>query len=429
MYKTFLLILIFAVTLVSCNKDGANPDITTITPTSGTKETVVTINGDGFGGSSKSVSVFFNGKEAEIIDVKNTALKVKVPEFANTGNVKIIVNGVELIGPEFAYLFSDINVSLIAGSGAAGVANGTGATAQFNLPLRAAVDDANNIFVTDYRNNMIRKITPAGVVTTFAGNGIAGSADGTGTNASFRQPWGITIDSQNNLFVTDYGNHTIRKITSAGIVTTIAGLAGNFGTTNGPRASARFKNPSGIAIDSGGRIFITDSSNNRIRMIKPNNGKVDTFAGSTAGNTDGSIDAKFNRPFGVTIDSKDNLFVADSGNHRVRKITPNGVVSTFAGSDTGDVDGMGTEAKFSNITGITIDIHDNLFIPDRSADKIKTIAPNGLVTTIAGSESGYLEGVGANALFNSPYGMAVDSQNNLIVVDTYNHRIRKITLK
>jgi len=337
---------------------------------------------------------------------------------------------VEFIGPEFTYLFSDINASLIAGSGTPGLINATGANARFNLPLRAAVDDADNIFVTDYANNIIRKITPTGVVTTFAGSGATGSADGTGINASFRQPWGITIDSQNNLFVTDYGNHIIRKITPAGVVTTIAGLAGVSGNIDGLRNNARFYNPSGIAIDSGDRIFITDSQNHLIRMIKPNDGEVITFAGSSAGNTDGTIDAKFKRPFGIVIDSEDNLFIADTDNRRIRKITPNGIVSTFAGSNNGDVDGMGTEAKFGTIWGIAIDIHNNLFIPDNGNNKIKTIAPSGLVTTIAGTgTAGYLEGLGENALFKRPYGMAVDSENNLIVVDTYNHRIRKITLK
>lgn len=429
-HKSILLILIFTVTLISCNKDGADADIFNITPTSGTKGTIVTINGDGFGISTRSVSVFFNGKEAEVIDVKNTVITVKVPEFANTGNIKIIVNNVEFIGPEFTYLFSDINVSLIAGSGTVGLVNATGAVAQFNTPLRAAVDDFDNIFVTDYGNNIIRKITPTGVVTNFAGSGATGSEDGNGENASFNKPWGITIDSQNNLFVTDYGNHIIRKITPTGAVTTVAGLAGTTGNIDGPRTAARFTFPSGIAIDSGDRLFIADSNNHKIRMIKPNNGEVVTFAGTTSGNTDGTSDAKFKRPFGIVIDSEDNLFVADTDNYRIRKITPNGVVTTFAGSETGDIDGIGTEAKFSTIWGIAIDIHNNLFIPDNGNNKIKTITPSGLVTTISGTGvTGYLEGVGANALFNRPYGMAVDSQNNLIVVDTYNHRIRKITLK
>lgn len=433
-YLNKITLLFFtAITFISCNKDDINTTITSISPESGPKETIVSIQGDHFGVDMDKVSVYFNGKEAEVLTVSESTITATVPARAFSGLVKVIANGIESIGPKFTYVISEVNTSLIAGNGTPGYANGTGAVAQFNTPIGLTIDNQDNIFVSEYGNNRIRKITPTGAVTTIAGSGVVGVTDGTGIAAQFNRPWGITMDAQNNLYVADYGNHTIRKITSSGAVTTIAGVAGASGNTDGIGANAQFSFPAGIISDSQGKLYVTDSSNHRIRMIETSNGNVTTITGSIAGSTDGSTsDAQFNRPFGITIDGAGNLFIADTNNRTIRKITPSGTVTTLAGNSgsTGDIDGIGDNARFSTIFGIAIDANDNLYVPDNSNQKIKSITPSGLVTTLAGNTTaGYIEGSGTTAQFKSPYIIVVDSENNLIVADTYNHRIRKIVIE
>ncbi len=204
-----------------------------------------------------------------------------------------------------------------------GCTDGTGTSAFIGNPTDIKADSAGNFYVVDITNNAIRKITPAGAVTTFVGTcGVTGSADGTGATASFRNPVGLTIDSTNNLYVTDAGNHTIRKITPAGVVTTIAGTAGVSGSTDGTGTAAKFNDPEYITIDANGNLYVTDSGNHTIRKIT-SAGVVTTIAG-TAGSS-GSTDAvgsaaRFNSPEGIAIDSSGNLYVADYGNKVIRKI-------------------------------------------------------------------------------------------------------------
>ncbi len=432
-YVNKVILLFFTViTFINCNKDDINTTVRSISPESGPKETVVSIQGDGFGADMNKVSVYFNGKEAEVLTVSESTITAKVPVKAFTGLVKVIVNGIESIGSKFTYIISEVNTSLIAGSGTAGYLDGTGAVAQFNIPIGLTIDSQDNLFVSEYGNNRIRKITPTGVVTTIAGSGISGTNDAFGVAAQFNRPWGITIDTQDNLYVADYGNHTIRKITTSGAVSTIAGVPGTSGNTDGIGANAQFYFPAGIISDSQGKLYVADTSNHRIRMVETSTGNVTTVTGSAAGSVDGSTsDAQFNRPFGITIDGEGNLFIADTNNRTIRKITPSGTVTTLAGSstNTGDIDGIGDNARFSTMFGITIDANNNLYIPDYGNQKIKSISPNGLVTTLAGSTVGYVEGSGTVAQFKSPYIIAVDSDNNLIVADTYNHRIRKIVIE
>jgi sugar lactone lactonase YvrE len=270
------------------------------------------------------------------------------------------------------------------------------------------------LYVCDTSNHTIRKITPAGVVTTFAGTaGIVGSTDGTGTNAKFNLPSGITIDSSGNLYVSDNSNHTIRKITPAGVVTTFAGSAGSFGSTDGTGTAARFFKPQGIIIDSSDNLYVCDVFNHTIRKITPA-GVVTTIAG-TAGST-GSVDgtgtaARFNNPIGITIDSSNNLYVCDGLNHTIRKITPAGVVTTIAGSagTYGSTDGTGTAARFQQPLGITIDSSNNLYVCDIFNHTIRKITPAGVVTTFAGTagSTGSVDGTGTAARFYQPLGITI----------------------
>ena len=247
-------------------------------------------------------------------------------------------------------------VTTLAGS-SQGFAEGSGSAAKFSLPRGVAVDSGGNVYVTDSVNKRIRRITPAGVVTTFAGSATAGSLDGQGTAAQFNTPYGITVDSGGNFYVSDSGNHRIRKITPAGVVTTLAG-DGTAGYLDGQGTAAQFNQPAGVAVDSGGNVYVADRGNKRIRKITPA-GVVTTLAGDgTAGYLDGQGSAaQFNQPFGVAVDSSGNVYVADTLNNRIRKITSTGAVSTFAGSSSataGSLDGQGSTAQFNGPFGIAI---------------------------------------------------------------------------
>ena len=322
-------------------------------------------------------------------------------------------------------------VSTFAGS-TQGFADGTGTDAQFNHPTVPVLDAFGNIYVPEFYNSKIRKITPEGVVTTFAGS-TGGFADGTGTAAKFSSPVGITIDTSGNLYVGDKGNHNIRKITPEGVVTTFAGSTGGF--ADGTGTDAQFNEPYGITIDTSGNLYVADNKNHKIRKITPE-GVVTTFAGSTEGDVDGTgTDAQFNNPFDITIDVSGNLYVTDRYNHKIRKITPQGVVSTLAGSTLGYLDGTGTDAQFHNPQGVTIDVYGNLYVADRYSNKIRKITPQGVVSTYAGvtiydsggnPAPGDVDGAGTVARFNQPSGVAFDASGNLIVVDWGNHKIRKI---
>jgi mucin-19 len=313
--------------------------------------------------------------------------------------------------------------------------DGTGTNARFNTPNGIAVDSAGNVYVGDYNNHRIRKITPAGVVTTFAGNGTTTFTDGTGTNATFNQPAGVAVDSAGNVYVADTSNNRIRKITSTGVVTTLAGNS-NYTFVDGTGTNASFNNPQGIAVDSAGTVYVGDTLNNRIRKITPA-GVVTTVAGNgstTFANGTGT-NATFFNPYALVVDSAGNVFVGDTLNHRIRKITPLGVVTTFAGSTGGFADGTGTNARFFRPYGVAFDSAGTLFVADSNNYRIRKIGTGavqlplnrGVVTTFAGSGQGFTDGTGTNALFTLPYGVAVDSVGNVYVADTSNNRIRKIT--
>jgi len=321
-------------------------------------------------------------------------------------------------------------VSTLAGNGNIGKSDGTGTNAMFNVPLGVAVDTSGILFVADTGNRRICKITPSGVVTTLAGDGTIGFADGTGTNAKFNAFNRLTVDSFGNVFVADTHNHRVRKVTPSGVVTTIAGSTQGF--ADGTGMNAKFDAPEGIAVDASGYIFIGDFNNFRIRKVSPD-GVVTTFAGS---GSQGYLDATgtnaiFRGIRGVTFDTGGNLVVSDFGNHRIRRITPLGVVTTVAGDGTqGYADGTGTNAKFNGPSGVAVNTFGEIFVGDQDNNRIRMISTLGAVSTIAGSgTSGFADGVGTNAMFNFASGVAVDSLGTLYVADGFGgNRIRKILL-
>ena len=314
-----------------------------------------------------------------------------------------------------------------------GGADGAGSAAQFYFPGDTAVDAAGNIYVADQGNDTIRKITPAGVVTTLAGSpGLIGSKDATGSAARFNGPLGVAVDSAGNVYVGDTGNDTIRKITPAGAVTTLAGTALTSGTNDGTGAAAQFSEPSGIAVDGSGNVFVADQLNHTIRKVT-SAGVVTTFAGTggSAGTADGQgANAKFRYPYGVAVDGSGNVYVADAGNNTIRKITSSGLVSTLAGSPgpSGSKDGTGAAAQFYVPIDVAVDGSGNVYVADYDNDTIRMVTSGGVVTTLAGVPKlpGFVDGTGSAAKFNNPIGVAVDGAGNVYVGDSGDSLIRKI---
>lgn len=315
----------------------------------------------------------------------------------------------------------------------AGAVDGTGATARFNVPADVTTDPAGNVYVADYSNHTIRRITPAGVVTTLAGTpGIEGAADGAATVASFSSPNGIAADRAGNVYVADSDNHTIRKITPAGVVSTFAGRARVRGSLDGTGTAACFDSPRRLAVDSAGNVYVADSGNNTIRKITPD-GRVTTLAGMAGvkGSADGTgAAARFDGPEGIATDSAGNVYVGDS-NFVVRKITPAGLVTTLAGTAgvSGSTDGIGAAARFGGPTGLATDSAGNVYMSDDVNSIIRKITPGGIVTTLAGTAgvSGSTDGTGAAARFLGLGGIAADAAGNVYVADLFNYAVRKIT--
>jgi sugar lactone lactonase YvrE len=322
-------------------------------------------------------------------------------------------------------------VTTLAGSGTAAFADGTGTAARFSEPSGVAVTSTGNIIVADKSNHSIRLVTPGGVVTTLAGSGTAGFADGTGAGAQFNNPSGVAVTSTGDIIVADKGNHRIRLVTPGGVVTTLAGL-GTFGFANGTGAEAQFYNPSGVAVTPTGDIVVADQSNHRIRLVTPG-GVVTTLAGlGTGGFADGTgAGARFFNPQGVAvIPSSGVVVVADMSNNRIRLVTPLGVVTTLAGSGAGAfADGTGAAASFNVPTGVAVTSTGDIVVADNENYRIRMITPAGVVTTLAGSGSSgaFADGTGAAARFFFPFGVAVTPTGEIAVGDQANHRIRVIT--
>ena len=318
----------------------------------------------------------------------------------------------------------EVKVSTLAGS-TKGFSDGTGSAAKFNEPWGIAVDASGNMYVADVYNAKIRKITPEGVVSTFAGSTL-GYADGIGAAAKFNSPNQIAIDAANNLYISDNGNAKVRKITPAGVVTTLAGSTSGY--LDGTGAAAKFSTLSGIDVDVAGNVYVADQNNHRIRKITPS-GVVTTLAGSTGGFADGTgVNAQFKYPSAVTVDASGTIYVGDGYNYAIRKITPAGVVSTIAGSGVlGFADGIGVAAEFNSPTGIAVDAAGNLYVADQGNHKIRKVTQSGIVSTFAGSGGGFADGIGTAAKFNWPMDIAIDVAGDFYVADRSNTKIRKLS--
>jgi uncharacterized protein (TIGR03437 family) len=332
----------------------------------------------------------------------------------------------------------------VAGNGTSGFSGDGGAatSAQFALPFSVALDSAGNLYIADQANSRIRKMTAAGTVSTVAGNGTIGYlGDGAAaTSAELDDPEGVASDGAGNLFIADTLNGVIRKVTTSGTITTVAGsnIDPGYGGDGAPAINAQISYSSAVVVDSAGNYYFTDIGNQRIRRVAASNGFITTVAGNGASGFggDGGVAtlAAIKNPDGLALDAAGNLYIADTANHRIRKVTPSGIITTIAGSGTspgfaGD-NGPATSALLNNPKGVAVDASGNVFIADTFNQRIRVVSTAGIITTIAGNGfSGYLGdgGPAITAQLQFPSGVAVGPNGVIYVADGQNNVIRLLT--
>ena len=407
--------------------------ITSISPTHGYPQSIDTLFGSGFNAAVNQNVVYFNGVSALILNASTNRLIVTVP-VSNTGTIDIVANGHTFIGPVYTYdttSTDSVIVSTLAGSGIIGEQDGIGTAASFSYIWDVAADYNGNVFVADGDNNLIRKITSDGTVTTIAGQGSQLAVYGPGTY--FYYPEGVAVDNRDSVYVTNRLGNDIYVISGNTIRKFYSPTSSGTDSPNGSTLSNYLNQPIGIAVDNNYNVYVADYINNAIRKITPD-GTIMTLAGAGsthAGNDNGlGVAATFFQPWGVAVDNNGNLYVGDVGNDEIRKITPAGLVTTLAGNPNGgDADGMGTNASFGMPYGVTVDGNGNVYFADYVNNKIKKITPLGLVTTIAGTGAvGSQDGPGKKATFNHPVGISVDGSGNIYVADGLNYKVRKISI-
>ncbi len=295
----------------------------------------------------------------------------------------------------------------------------------FYSPSGVALDASGNIYVADYGNNMIRKISTDGTVSTLAGSGTQGIINATGALAAFNQPTGITTDASGNVYVADAGNSVIRMVSPSGVVTTFAG-SDSTGLVNGPIASAAFFSPESISIDASGNFYVADAGNNQIRKIS--NGQVTTFASNGVDTLQTGL---FDDPTGIAAAPNGNIYIANYLNNNILSINQSGAASLFAGASdgtSGAANGSALSATFYFPNSVAADASNNIYVSDAVNNLIRKITPDGTVSTLAGSgTAGAVDSTGTAASFNGPAGLAVDAAGNVYVADSNNNLIRKIT--
>lgn len=333
-------------------------------------------------------------------------------------------------------------IGTFAGNGLTGNTGDGGAAigARLFFPTGVAADTAGNLYVADSANNRVRKITPAGVILPFAGRGMLGSSGdgGPAIEATFNQPQSVAVDSTGNVYISDTGNHRVRKVAPSGIITTVAGTGvDEFSGDGGPAAQASLNLPFQVAVDSAGNLFIADSSNRRVRKVAANTGIITTIAGDgragTGGDGSAATQAQFLLPYGVTVDRNGVVFILDAFDGKVRRVATNGTITIYAGTGNFGYRGDGGPATGADIdpqSFITTDADGNLYIADLFNHVIRKVtATTGIITTVVGTGAGGFSGDGAapaNAQLSFPNDVAFDSAGNMYIADLNNQRVRKI---
>jgi IPT/TIG domain/Viral BACON domain len=388
--------------------------------------TSITIYGRGFSPVAAENMVTINGMNSVVQTATNTVLQVLVPQRAGTGRIIVAVSGDSDTSNNNLYYEWVGDVTVVAGS-TAGYLDGPTTSALFKGPEGIEFDANDNLYVADYLNFKVRKITPAGMVSTIPGR-IPSWDNPTGPLNSYDLPTAADLDPNGNLIITELNPHLISKYSASGTVSVFAG-SGQAQLVNGTGTAASFYHPSDLAFDAAGNAFIADFDNLCVRKITPA-GVVTTFAGGVWGYQEGiGTEARFNRPFGIDIDRFGNLFVTDYHNNRIRKITPAAVVTTYAGTGShGSADGDAlTQATFTSPKSIAVGKDDVIFVTGYDlSDIIRIISPAGMVETIGSFVN---TATGAPYLFSRIGGLAVNSQGILYAADYYNNRICKITYR
>jgi len=356
LFYTALLFCTIVCAFPSCKNEWISPGV--VTPV---------IDTSGSGSTAKADSLpTFNSPSGLALDA--------------TGNIYVADWGNNLIR-EIATTGA---VTTFAGSGFAGYTDATGTLASFTMPTGLAIDPQGNLFVADAGNNLIREINPSGAVTTVAGSDTTGYVDGLGPAAVFFNPMGVAVDGNDNIYVADAGNNLIRLIKSGGNVSTFAGTV-NTGTST---TLSPFNNPTGVALGPNGNLFVANYLDDDILKVS-SSGTVSTFAGrdTIQGSANGTaLSATFYYPNSVAADANGNVYVSDGVNNLIRKIDVNGNVSTLAGSGVpGAIDSTGVNASFNGPAGLAVDASGNVYVADSNNNEIRKITPAGVVTTIAGT--------------------------------------------
>ncbi len=318
---------------------------------------------------------------------------------------------------------------------------GKAVAAQLSNPVYTAFDTSGNLYVADWGNNVIRRIDPKGTITTYAGNGAQGYSgdNGAATSAELDNPNAVAFDQSGNLYISDWGNNRIRKVSVRGVITTFAG-SGSYDYTGdgGPATQAGLRWPTGVAVDGTGIVYFSDSNNNVVRKVD-SSGTISTYAGNGgtayAGDGGPAASAQFDAPGSLLADSKGNLYISDYNHHAVRKIDPSGIVTTVAGNGNGDFSGDGGPASAAELKDpgeIAFDTIGNLFIADSGNNRIRQVSPLGRITTVAGNGTDGYSGDGAlatSAALNVPNGICTDASGNLFIADSSNNRVREVVLE
>ena len=338
-------------------------------------------------------------------------------------------------------------INTIAGTGLGFFGDGGPATsALLNNPIDVDVDAEGNLFIADEDNQRIRKVSPSGIITTVAGSGLRGfSGDGgLATNASFNEPSGIAVDPLGNLYVAELGNKRIRKITPGGTISTFAGDGVNFCSTSGSGVGLQGPDPLGVATDAAGNVYIADVLTSRVCRVGPG-GAVTIIAGNGvpgfSGDNGSATNASLRYPEGLVLDAEGNLYIVDRFNYRVRKVTPAGIITTVAGNGIADFSGDGGPATSASLrpNAVAVDAVGNLYIADGRNRRIRKVSPDGIITTVVGNGIRDFSGDGGlatNASLTFPTGVALDAAGNLYIADGGNDildlissdRIRKVLL-
>jgi sugar lactone lactonase YvrE len=318
-------------------------------------------------------------------------------------------------------------------------AKGVSATeTEISLVDGIAIDKKENVFISKRDHNTIDRVDKNGILTRFAGTGEAGySGDGgPATQATLKTPAGLLTDDKGNVYIADRENHVVRMVNPKGIITTIAGNGtAGFSGDGGQAKKASFNLPSGLALDSKGNLYISDRSNNRIRRVTPK-GIVNTYAGNGeegyGGDSGPALKARIDRPFGLAIDKKDNLYIADRRNNRIRKVNPSGIISTAAGDGgfffMGD-NGPSYRASIAGPTGVAVDDNGNLYIADRNNNRIRVVNKQGMIRTVAGTGQQDYNGeteLARDTNLHLPFGLTLDKKGRLLIIDRSHYRIRRV---